>query len=348
MHERSLRCFAEGCWRARWPWGLWASGAGAHNHDRDRAERLQALGEVRPLQAILAQVARDYPGQILKVEFEQAGEQRKGEGQACRGRWFYELKLLQDQGRLTKLRIDARTGETLWVVHAIDAPRWESPMRLLVVEDEPLLAAQLKAALEKAGYAVDVAADGLEAEHQGRHEPCDLAVLDLGLPGRDGLSALGAWRAAGRSMPVLILTARDNWHDKVAGIDAGADDYLSKPFHQEELEARVRALLRRAGGHATADIRCGPLLLDTRQSRILLDEAPLELTSHEYRVLAYLLMHQDEAVSRSQLVEHIYAQDFDRDSNTIEVFVARLRRKIPPGLIQTVRGLGYRLSAGPP
>ncbi len=148
-------------------------------------------------------------------------------------------------------------------------------------------------------------------------------------------------------MPVLILTARDNWHDKVAGIDAGADDYLTKPFHQEELAARVRALLRRAGGHATADIRCGPLLLDTRQTRVLLDDAPLDLTSHEYRVLAYLLMHQDEVVSRSELVEHIYAQDFDRDSNTIEVFVARLRRKIPPGLIQTVRGLGYRLSADP-
>ena len=220
-------------------------------------------------------------------------------------------------------------------------------MRLLVAEDEPLLAAQLKAALEKSGYVVDVAADGLDAEHQGLNEPYDLVVLDLGLPGRDGLSVLRTWRETGRMMPVLILTARDNWHDKVAGIDAGADDYLTKPFHQEELEARVRALLRRAGGHATADIRCGPLLLDTRQSRVLLNDAPLDLTSHEYRVLAYLLMHQDEVVSRGQLVEHIYAQDFDRDSNTIEVFVARLRRKIPPGLIQTVRGLGYRLSADP-
>lgn len=220
-------------------------------------------------------------------------------------------------------------------------------MRVLIVEDEPLLAAQLKTSLEKAGYVVDVAADGLDAEHQGLHEPCDLAVLDLGLPGRDGLSVLRSWRVAGRTMPVLILTARDNWHDKVAGIDAGADDYLTKPFHQEELEARMRALLRRAGGHATAEIRCGPLLLDARQSRILLDATPLELTSHEYRVLAYLLMHQGEVISRSRLVEHIYAQDFDRDSNTIEVFVARLRRKIPPGLIQTVRGLGYRLSADP-
>ncbi|WP_322998892.1 response regulator transcription factor [Castellaniella sp.] len=218
-------------------------------------------------------------------------------------------------------------------------------MRLLVAEDEPLLASQLKTALESAGYVVDVASDGLDAQHQGLFEPYDLVVLDLGLPGRDGLSVLRTWRESDRQMPVLILTARDNWHDKVAGIDAGADDYLTKPFHVEELQARVRALLRRAGGHASADIRCGPLLLDTRQSRLLLDGAPLELTSHEYRVLAYLMMHQGEVVSRSQLVEHIYAQDFDRDSNTIEVFIARLRRKIPADLIQTVRGLGYRLEA---
>ncbi len=221
-------------------------------------------------------------------------------------------------------------------------------MRLLLVEDEPLLAAQLKSALQSAGYVVDVAHDGVDAEHQGLQEPYDLAVLDLGLPGRDGLSVLRSWRAAGRTLPVLILTARDNWHDKVAGIDAGADDYLTKPFHPEELQARVRALLRRAGGHASADIRCGPLLLDTRRSRILLDEVPLDLTSHEYRILAYLMMHQGEVVSRTRLVEHIYAQDFDRDSNTIEVFIARLRRKIPPALIQTVRGLGYRLLASVP
>lgn len=221
-------------------------------------------------------------------------------------------------------------------------------MRLLLVEDEPLLAAQLKSALQSAGYVVDVAHDGVDAEHQGLQEPYDLAVLDLGLPGRDGLSVLRSWRAAGRTLPVLILTARDNWHDKVAGIDAGADDYLTKPFHPEELQARVRALLRRAGGHASADIRCGPLLLDTRRSLILLDEVPLDLTSHEYRILAYLMMHQGEVVSRTRLVEHIYAQDFDRDSNTIEVFIARLRRKIPPALIQTVRGLGYRLLASVP
>ncbi|MGB3835343.1 response regulator [Castellaniella sp.] len=220
-------------------------------------------------------------------------------------------------------------------------------MRLLVAEDEPVLAAQLTSALQSAGYVVDAAADGLDVEHQGLSEPYDLVVLDLGLPGRDGLSVLRRWREAGRVFPVLILTARDHWHDKVGGIDAGADDYLTKPFHLEELQARVRALLRRAGGHASADIRCGPLLLDTRQAGISLDGQPLELTSHEYRVLAYLMMHHGELVSRSQLVEHIYAQDFDRDSNTIEVFIARLRRKIPPELIQTVRGLGYRLVAGP-
>ncbi|MGB6156229.1 response regulator [Castellaniella sp.] len=220
-------------------------------------------------------------------------------------------------------------------------------MRLLVAEDEPVLAAQLTSALQSAGYVVDAAADGLDVEHQGLSEPYDLVVLDLGLPGRDGLSVLRRWREAGRVFPVLILTARDHWHDKVGGIDAGADDYLTKPFHLEELQARVRALLRRAGGHASADIRCGPLLLDTRQAGISLDGQPLELTGHEYRVLAYLMMHHGELVSRSQLVEHIYAQDFDRDSNTIEVFIARLRRKIPPELIQTVRGLGYRLVAGP-
>ncbi|MFA7437570.1 response regulator transcription factor [Castellaniella sp.] len=217
-------------------------------------------------------------------------------------------------------------------------------MRLLLVEDEPLLSAQLKDVLQKASYVVDVVHDGIEAEYQGLHEPYDLAVLDLGLPGRDGLSVLRAWRQANRSMPVLILTARDNWHDKVVGIDAGADDYLTKPFHSEELLARVRALLRRAAGHASADICCGPLRLDPRQARIWLDDAPLELTSHEYRVLAYLMMHRGEAVSRTELTEHIYAQDFDRDSNTIEVFIARLRRKIPAHLIQTLRGLGYRLA----
>lgn len=217
-------------------------------------------------------------------------------------------------------------------------------MRILVVEDEPTLAAQLAEGLRGAGYAVDSAHNGADAHFMGDTEPFDAVVLDLGLPQMDGLTVLKRWRAAGRAMPVLILTARDSWHEKVAGIDAGADDYLAKPFHMEELLARVRALIRRAGGHASAELACGPLTLDTRNGRVAVDGQALALTSHEYRVLAYLMHHPGEVVSRGDLVEHIYAQDYDRDSNTVEVFIARLRKKLPPGLIETVRGLGYRLS----
>ena len=218
-------------------------------------------------------------------------------------------------------------------------------MRILVVEDEPTLRAQLVEALVAAGYAVDAVDNGVDAHHQGDCEPCDAVVLDLGLPCIDGLTVLRRWRAGGRTMPVLILTARDGWNEKVAGIDAGADDYLTKPFHMEELLARLRALIRRAGGHASAELRCGPLTLDTRNSRATVDGQAVVLTSHEYRVLAYLMHHRDQVVSRSDLVEHIYAQDFDRDSNTVEVFIGRLRKKLPAGLIETVRGLGYRLTA---
>lgn len=218
-------------------------------------------------------------------------------------------------------------------------------MRILVVEDEPTLRAQLVEALVAAGYAVDAVDNGVDAHHQGDCEPYDAVVLDLGLPCIDGLSVLRRWRAGGRTMPVLILTARDGWNEKVAGIDAGADDYLTKPFHMEELLARLRALIRRAGGHASAELRCGPLTLDTRNSRATVDGQAVVLTSHEYRVLAYLMHHRDQVVSRSDLVEHIYAQDFDRDSNTVEVFIGRLRKKLPAGLIETVRGLGYRLTA---
>jgi two-component system, OmpR family, response regulator len=217
-------------------------------------------------------------------------------------------------------------------------------MRLLVVEDEPMLAAQLREALSGAGYAVDVANNGTDADFVGQVEPFDAVVLDLGLPRMDGLTVLKRWRAAGRAMPVLILTARDAWHEKVAGIDAGADDYLTKPFHMEELLARIRALLRRAAGQASAEIACGALVLDTRSGRVTLEGRTLSLTSHEFRMLAYLMHHQGEIVSRSDLMEHIYAQDFDRDSNTIEVFIGRLRKKLPPGFIETVRGLGYRLA----
>ena len=218
-------------------------------------------------------------------------------------------------------------------------------MKLLVVEDEPTLRAQLGAALREAGYAVDEAADGRDALHLGSTETYDAVVLDLGLPLLDGLSVLQRWRAAGRTMPVLILTARDGWHEKVAGIDAGADDYLSKPFHTPELLARLRALIRRAQGLASPRLRCGPLELDTRSGEVTVAGRPVSLTAHEYRLLAYLMHRPGQVVSRGELTEHLYAQDFDRDSNTIEVFVARLRRKLPAELIETVRGRGYRLQA---
>ncbi|MBC9072376.1 response regulator transcription factor [Thauera sp. CAU 1555] len=217
-------------------------------------------------------------------------------------------------------------------------------MRLLVAEDEPTLANQLREALAAAGYAVDLADNGRDAHFMGDQEPYDAVVLDLGLPQLDGLSVLRRWRSAGRAMPVLILTARDAWHEKVAGIDAGADDYLTKPFHMEELLARLRALIRRTAGQASAELQCGPLVLDTRSGRVTASGQALSLTSHEYRVLAYLMHRRGEIVSRTELTEHIYAQDFDRDSNTIEVFIGRLRKKLPPGSIETVRGLGYRLS----
>ncbi len=218
-------------------------------------------------------------------------------------------------------------------------------MRVLLVEDEAPLRAQLRRTLGEAGYAVDEAATGPDALHLGQTEAYDAVVLDLGLPGLDGLSVLQRWRAAGRAMPVLILTARDRWHEKVAGIDAGADDYLAKPFHTEELLARLRALIRRAQGLASPLLHCGGLSLDTRSGRVSLDGATVNLTAHEYRLLAYLMHRPGQVVSRTELTEHLYAQDFERDSNTIEVFVGRLRRKLPGVALETVRGLGYRLAA---
>ena len=217
-------------------------------------------------------------------------------------------------------------------------------MRVLVVEDDPDLSRQLKQALTDAGYAVDHAADGEEAHYLGENEPYDVIVLDLGLPKIDGVSVLERWRREGRATPVLILTARAGWSDKVAGFDAGADDYLTKPFHTEELLARLRALLRRAAGHAAPALSCGGLRLDPRAARASVNGEPLRLTSLEYRLLHYLMMHQGRVISRTELVEHLYDQDFDRDSNTIEVFVGRLRKKIGPDRIETVRGLGYRLA----
>src|SRR5689334_210139 len=216
-------------------------------------------------------------------------------------------------------------------------------MRVLVVEDDPDLGRQLTDALTQAGYAVDLAADGEEGHFLGDTEPYDAAVLDLGLPKMDGVRVLEKWRAAGKDMPVLILTARDRWSEKVAGFDAGADDYLTKPFVTEELLARLRALMRRAAGHATAALECGDLRVDTRSARASVNGEPIKLTAHEYKVLSYLIHHQGRVVPRTELVEHIYDQDFDRDSNTIEVFVGRLRRKIGSNRILTERGLGYRL-----
>jgi two-component system OmpR family response regulator len=221
-------------------------------------------------------------------------------------------------------------------------------LRILVVEDDRDLNRQLVAALMDAGYAVDSATDGEEGFFLGETEPYDVVILDIGLPKMDGISVLEQWRRAERNMPVIVLTARDRWSDKVQGMDAGADDYVAKPFHMEELLARVRAQVRRhSGGHAKSEIEVGPVRLDTKSSRVTCNGQQVKLTSHEYRLLAYLMHHNGRVVSRTELVEHLYEQDFDRDSNTIEVFVGRLRKKIPADLIHTVRGLGYRMSAEP-
>jgi len=224
-------------------------------------------------------------------------------------------------------------------------------MRILIVEDEPTLLAQLRQAVQAAGHVADTASNGADAHYLGSIERFDAVILDLGLPVMDGLSVLTRWRSEGHAMPVLILTARDHWYEKVAGMDAGADDYLTKPFHMQELLARLRALTRRigahassqAGGHASAQWQCGGIVMDTASARVTVHDQPLTLTSHEYKVLEILLRQAGQVISRSGLVEHLYAQDFDRDSNTIDVFIARLRKKLPPGSIETVRGLGYRL-----
>ncbi|MAT34118.1 MAG: DNA-binding response regulator [Ponticaulis sp.] len=216
-------------------------------------------------------------------------------------------------------------------------------MRMLVVEDDPDLRRQLSDALTHAGYAVDTSEDGEDGHFLGDTEPYDAVILDLGLPKMDGVTVLERWREDGKDFPVLILTARDRWSEKVAGFDAGADDYLTKPFYTEELLARVRALLRRASGHASAALECGDLRVDTRAARATVGGKAIKLTAHEYRVLQYMMHHQGRVVPRTELVEHIYDQDFDRDSNTIEVFIGRLRKKIGSDRIATERGLGYRL-----
>ena len=216
-------------------------------------------------------------------------------------------------------------------------------MRILIVDDEPALSEHLAKSLGDAGYAVDVAADGEQADFAVRTESYDAVLLDLGLPRIDGLTVLRNWRRSGVGVPVLVLTARGSWHETVDGIDAGADDYVAKPFRIEEVLARLRGLIRRASGHAQQQLRCGDVTLDPRLVRVTKDGVPVRLTSHEFRVLSYLMHHRDRIVSQAELTEHIYAQDFDRDSNTVEVFIARLRRKLGPSLIETVRGLGYRI-----
>ena len=221
-------------------------------------------------------------------------------------------------------------------------------MRILVVEDEASLRAQLEAQLRKAGYAVDSAADGEDGFYLGRENPFDLAVVDLGLPKLSGIDVIQRWREAGRRFPVLILTARGRWQDKVEGLNAGADDYLAKPFQAEELHARIKALLRRASGVTQPVLHCGPIALDLGARSVQIDHRPLDLTGYEYKVLEYLMLNRGKVVSKTELTEHVYEQDFDRDSNVIEVFIGRLRRKLDPDNryqpVETLRGRGYRFA----
>jgi two-component system response regulator PhoP len=221
-------------------------------------------------------------------------------------------------------------------------------MRVLIVEDEAALREGLRDKLVTAGFIVDLAADGAEGEFAGLEYPVDVAIVDLGLPKLPGLELIKRLRAAGKRYPILILTARDQWQDKVAGLDAGADDYVAKPFHHEEILARVQALLRRTGGWASATLSCGPVTLDTRAQSVSVADSPVELTSFEYRILEHLMLKAGEVISKTDLTEHLYEQDFERDSNVIEVFVGRLRRKLDPEdrikPIETLRGRGYRFA----
>jgi two-component system response regulator PhoP len=221
-------------------------------------------------------------------------------------------------------------------------------MRILIVEDDPQLQDSVANLLREAGYAVDVSSDGTEGLYFGEEYPIDLAVIDLGLPGLSGLDVIRRLRASERAFPILILTARSDWQDKVEGLEAGADDYLTKPFHPEELKARVSALLRRAAGHAQPEVSFGPLHLDLAAQRVTLAGEEIDLTTFEYKVIESLAMHPDAVVTKTSLSEHIYEEDADRDSNVIEVFVGRLRRKLDPDgslqPIETLRGRGYRLN----
>jgi two-component system response regulator PhoP len=221
-------------------------------------------------------------------------------------------------------------------------------MRILLVEDEAPLRETLAARLKREGFAVDTAADGEEGLYLGREVPFDAAIIDLGLPKKSGMELIQDLRGAGQRCPILILTARTSWQDKVQGLKQGADDYLVKPFHVEELLARINALVRRASGWTKPVLECGPILLDTTAQTVSVGGQPADLTSYEYKVLEYLILHAGELVSKADLTEHIYQQDFDRDSNVLEVFIGRLRRKLDPENtlkpIETVRGRGYRFS----
>ena len=222
-------------------------------------------------------------------------------------------------------------------------------MRILVVEDEPNLRSQLKTRLTENGYVVDVAEDGEEGLYYGNEYEYDAAIVDLGLPKLDGMDLIAQLRAGERDFPVLVLTARGNWQDKVEGLEAGADDYLTKPFQPEELLARLNALLRRAGGYASPVLEHGDLKLDTARKEVRVCDALIELTAYEFRVLEYLMLNPTRVVSKTELTDHLYEQDFDRDSNVIEVFVGRLRKKLDPvNPIRTVRGQGYRFSLETP
>ena len=216
-------------------------------------------------------------------------------------------------------------------------------MRLLLVEDDQDLSRQMKTVLEEGGYAVDCSFDGEDAHFLGETESYDAIILDLGLPVMDGLSVLKKWRNQGIAAPVLILTARDEWSEKVAGLDAGADDYVTKPFKVEEVLARVRALIRRSAGKASPELTCGPVTLNTNNSKVTVNGMPVKLTAQEYKLLSYMMHHPEKVISRTELTEHIYDQDFDRDSNTIEVFVTRIRKKLGVNILKTIRGMGYQL-----
>jgi two-component system response regulator PhoP len=223
-------------------------------------------------------------------------------------------------------------------------------MRILLIEDDLRLVESLGERLRSAGFALDVSTDGAEGLYAGEEFPIDLAIIDLGLPKMSGLDVIRKLREHGRGFPILILTARSDWQDKVAGLEAGADDYLTKPFQPEELLARVNALLRRAGGHARPKVELGPVTVDLAAQRVWRGDEEIELTSYEYKVLNYLVMHPGEVVTKTELSEHIYEEDADRDSNVIEVFIGRLRRKLDPdgslNPIETLRGRGYRLAIG--